>query len=332
MSSSVTSALLPMFPEPAVDQGDPFLFEVPAVAGADSHPYLLIVTSPGFPVYGCMDPLEPSSWERLGDSFPGIGVDPWAWAPCVRFVAGLARPWVMLYSLAAGAGDPGGHQFHVIRRADSVLPQGPYADTGHVLTSEVAFAIDPDVSVRADGRTWLTCASDHVDRPPFGTGLFEAQITEDLTRLLTPLVPAARATAPWQIYEAERSMPWIDLPGVRWAAGATVTWYTMEGPAGLLSPKGRDLMLYSGGNFADFYAMGLLERELDGNWRDLSLKPADCLLAPGDTVSGLGHGSYAGSYLAFHFRPASGLRQFTVARIDWHEEADLPYVSRLPTR
>ena len=332
MAPSVTSALLPMFSEPDVDQGDPFLFEVPRTAGGHRYPYMLIVTSPGFPVYGCVDPLQPASWEQLGESFPGVDVDPWAWAPCVRYVAELPRPWVMLYSRAAGAGDPGGHQFHPIRRADSRLPEGPYVDTGHVLTPDVAFAIDPDVAVRADGRLWFTCAADYLDHTPFGTGLFEAEIAEDLTRLRSPLAPAARGTAPWQIYEPERSLPWMELPLVRWAAGETVCWYTMEGPAGLISPGGRDLLLYSGGNFSNFYVMGLLEKNAGDSWRDLSPTPADCLLAPGPDLSGVGHGSFAGPYIAFHFRPLTGPRQFTVARIRWDQATDLPYVSDLAGR
>ena len=37
------------------------------------------------------------------------------------------------------------HIGHAIRRADAVAPEGPFQDSGEVLTPDLDFAIDPDV-------------------------------------------------------------------------------------------------------------------------------------------------------------------------------------------
>ena len=318
-----------MFPEEDVDQGDPFIFQVPEGLGGAGFNYFVIVTGPGFPVYGSDDPTATASWVRIGDSFPGIGEHPWAWAPCVRQVPGLERPWVMLYSLAVGSGDPEGHQLHKIRRADSLLPEGPYRDSGEVLTADVPFAIDPDVAERANGALYLSCAADYTDAEPFGTGLFEAPISADLRTLLEPLRPMARATAEWQVYLPERSLPWLTIDGIDWAGGATVKWHTMEGPACLVSPDGRDFALYSGGNFSDLYAIGVLSGDAAGSWHDLSVDPADCLLSqrPQDDLWGPGHCSVSGRYIAYHFRGQPGLpRQFAIAELSWDAATGRPSI------
>ncbi len=319
--------VLPGCPENDVDQGDPFLFEDPEAS--NGYQYFVIVSTPGFRIYGSNSPAEPGSWAYIGESFPGVNVDPWAWAPCVRHVVGLARPWVMLYSLAAGSGDPGGHQFHQLRRADSVLPAGPYRDSGEVLTADIPFAIDPDVSIRGDGSLWLTCAADYVDRPPYGTGLFQARVSADLRQLDSPLRPLARATFDWQVYLADRSLPWMTIPGVDWASGDTVRWYTMEGPSGLVTPSGRDLLLYSGGNFQGFYGIGMLLLE-DGIWVDRSPEPGACLLGPDADrhLLGPGHCSVSGNLIACHFRAEPDApRQFTVNSLSWDSTGNVPGIN-----
>lgn len=332
---ALAAVVRPSCAEDGVDQGDPFLFEDSGGSNDTGFSHFVIVSSAGFRVYGSNSPSEPGSWTFLGESFPGINVDPWAWAPCVRHVPGLARPWVMLYSLAAGSGDPLGHQFHQLRRADSRAPAGPYRDSGEALTADIPFAIDPDVTVRADGTLWLTCAADYTDQPPFGTGLFQARISPDLRRLETPLLPLARARFDWQIYQPERSLPWMSIPGVDWAAGDTVRWYTMEGPCGLVTPAGRDLLLYSGGNFQGFYAVGVLLQQSDGSWTDLSSEPGKCLLRPDEErrMLGPGHCSVSGDYIAYHFRTEPNApRQFTVATLTWDAATDLPLLSATAQR
>jgi hypothetical protein len=306
---------VPLAPEPDVDQGDPFLVEAPP---GSPHRWYVYVTGAGLPAYGSDDLL---TWRRLGPTLVTDG-DAWCWAPCVRHVAGLPRPWVMVYSRARGAGEVDGHREHRLRRADSERPEGPFVDSGEVLTPDLDFAIDADVS--ADGRT-LTFAADYADEP-YGTGLWSAGVTGDLRRLTTPPRPVARARGDWQLYDPARSMPWKALPGVDWAAGATVRWFTMEGPVSLVSPAGVRTLLYSGGNFAGFYGIGVL-REEAGRWVDLSPTPDRCLLAPMPErgVHGPGHCSVTGDLLCFHFRTDPDQpRQFGILPLRW-DDADRPY-------
>lgn len=311
---------LPLCPEPDADQGDPYLLEVPAgVPGA--HRWLVYVTGAGFPVYGSDDLLR---WTRLGPSLADPG-DAWCWAPCVRYVPGGPRPWVMLYSRARGAGDVDGHRDHRLRRADAERPEGPYVDSGEELTPDLDFAIDADVST-GPGGTLLTFAADYTADRPYGTGLWEAGISADLRRLTSAPRPVARSTHDWQLYDPARSIPWKAIDGVDWAAGDTVDWYTMEGPVALVSPAGRRTLLYSGGNFAGFYGVGVL-REQDGRWVDLSATPDRCLLAPRPErgVHGPGHCSVLGDLLCFHFRTdPDGPRQFGILPLRWDPD-DLPY-------
>jgi hypothetical protein len=319
--------------EPAVDQGDPFLLEAPAdLRSKLPFRYYVYVSAPGFPVYGSNSLLDPDSWQRVGDSYPGLGVDRWCWAPCVRYVPGLRRPWVMLYSQAKGAGEVEGHQEHRLRRADSSSPAGPFADSGEVLTPELDFAIDPDVHIDAEGVSWLYFALDFVSDEPYGTGIVRARISPDLRRLESETSLIARPQAQWQLYDAHRSMPWKDIPGVRWDRSETVRWSTIEGPAVLTSPGGREVVLYSGGNFADFYGIGVVARDPDsGQWLDLSPTPEASLLGPDPAANlfGPGHCSVISSdgqpFMCYHFRSAPGAsRQFAVAPLRWDLDTDLP--------
>jgi arabinan endo-1,5-alpha-L-arabinosidase len=237
---------------------------------------------------------------------------------------------VMHYSRALGAGEVDGHREHRIRRADSTGPAGPYRDSGDVLTADLDFAIDPDLRRRPDGTAVLTFATDYVDAPPYGTGLAEATLDPELRRITGPVRPVARARADWQVYDPARSMPWKTIPGVHWDAGDTVRWHTMEGPASLVSPAGVPTLLYSGGNFAGFYGVGVLRREA-GTWVDTSPTPADCLLAPDPArgVHGPGHCSVldtdGGQLLCFHFRTAPERpRQFGIVPLRWGAD-DRPY-------
>lgn len=320
-------------PEPEVDQGDPFLLEVPPEQRAHQpYRFYVYISAPGFPVYGSNDLLDPAGWRRVTDSYPGLGVDRWCWAPCVRYVPGSARPWVMLYSRARGAGEPEGHQQHRLRRADSESPAGPFLDSGEVLTADLDFAIDPDVCDDADGVRWLYFALDFVDDEPYGTGIVRTRISPDLRRLESEPEVLARPRAPWQLFDAHRSMPWKDIPGVHWDQAETVRWSTIEGPAAVTSPGGRDVVLYSGGNFAHFYGIGLLARDPDtGHWSDLTPSPQASLLGPDPTAGlvGPGHCSVITSdgrlFLCYHFRSeAEAPRQFGVVPLRWNPDTDLP--------
>jgi hypothetical protein len=66
------------------------------------------------------------------------------WAPAVVYVPEIDRPYVMLYSQGAGSGDLA-HRNQRLFRADALTPEGPFVPSGHALTPELDFAIDPEI-------------------------------------------------------------------------------------------------------------------------------------------------------------------------------------------
>jgi arabinan endo-1,5-alpha-L-arabinosidase len=315
-------------PEPDVDQGDPFLLCDDTGSRAC---FFVYVTSPGFPVYAADDLLDPAAWHRVGDSMPDMDPQRWHWAPCVRHVPGLNRPWVMLYSKARGSGPVDGHIEHRIFRADSESPTGPFIDSGEVLTPDLDFAIDPEVHRRADGSTWLYFAQDFVGDEPYGTGIVAAPISADLRHLEQPPAPVARPSADWQVYDEHRSMPWKSIPGIEWLDGTTVRWSTIEGPAALTSPRGAEVLLYSGGNFAGFYGIGRISQDEAGRWVDRTPTPVEALLGPrpDEGLIGPGHCSVlqrdGATYCCYHFRAEPDApRQFGIVPLRWDPISDLP--------
>ena len=330
----------PLHPE-GRDQGDPYLLEAPQGAqGAQDAPYRYYVYVTGedaasgaaFPVYGSPDLIR---WTALGYGLRGAPGKA-HWAPCVRYVPGLARPYVMLYSRAVGVGEAA-HIGHAIRRADAVAPEGPFQDSGEVLAPDLDFAIDPDVYRLPDGRLMLALATDFVADAPLGTGIVEAPIDDELRALTGPVSTLARATQDWQVYDPARRLPWMTIPGVDWERD-TVRWHTVEAPSGgLVSPSGRPVYLFSGGCFFDFYAVGAIERDAQGELRPLTGADAGFVLRPRPEagVYAPGHccwlsppgGERGGetdgeTYLMYHARFGSpqAPRQFALARLRWDGE------------
>jgi GH43 family beta-xylosidase len=255
----------PLYPE-AADQGDPYLLAVPEGVAADFRYYVYVTrdeTSDGrggrasaevFPAFASNDLV---TWTPLGPSLEGDATKHAFWAPCVRYVPGLARPYVMLYSHGAGIGEQA-HVGHQIRRADAERPEGPFVDTGHVLTPDADFAIDADVYRAPDGSLRMAYAADFVDDEPFGTGIVEVAVSDDLTRILSAPAVLARPSEDWHLFHGARLMPWKRIPGVDWRTD-TVRWSTVEAPVGgLVNPRGRRVWLYSGGCYFGFYAVGAL--------------------------------------------------------------------------
>ena len=314
----------PLFPE-ALDQGDPFVLALPPETG-DEHRYVIYTTGEepvggrAFPVYGSPDLV---TWERLGESLI-TATDAAHWAPCVRYTPELPRPYVMLYSRSRGPGEEA-HVGHVLWRADSLSPVGPFTDTGPLAMPEYDFAIDPDVYRGADGALLVAFAVDFVVDEPYGTGLVEAAISDDLRSLMSPVRPLARPVADWHVYEPARVMPWKQIPGIDWDH-QTVRWHTMEAPVGgLVSPAGNRVYLYSGGCFWNFYAIGALI-ETDGQLDDVSRNDTALVLAP-DPEAGFfapGHCSLlpdvdGTDYVVFHarFGSVTAKRQMCLARLAW---------------
>jgi hypothetical protein len=328
----------PLHPEP-FDQGDPLVLKIPDRVPAQFR-YFMFTTGFGgreergraFPVYGSDDLI---SWTRFPDN--ALIADPSKdhWAPCVYYVGGADRPYVMLYSHGIGTGEEG-HIGHRILRADAGEPQGPYRPSGQVLTPGFDFAIDADVWRAPNGALRCAFAADFVDREPYGTGLFMASIAEDLTAFTEAPAPLLRPSAPWQLFDAARRMPWKQIAGVDWSRGDTVRWSCVEGPCGLVLPDGREMVIYSGGNFADRYACGaMIER--DGRFVDVSGGDR-FVLAPAPELGVLSTGHLSTTIapdgrrvLIFHGRTREGgPRQAMLSFVDYVDELGL--VARRPKR
>ena len=285
----VTPFLRPLLPED-LDQGDPFAFVPPPEAGAAFRYYVYTTGEDptdgrAFPVYASDDLL---TWRRLGETLE-VGRRSSHWAPCVCYLPELDHPYVMLYSRAVGVGAQG-HVGHVIRRAHSRRPEGPFVDSGEELTADIDFAIDPDVYRRPDGSLKLAFAMDFVEDEPYGTGIVEVGISADLTRIEGEPRILARPRYDWHVYDPARVMPWKSIPGVDWTT-QTVRWHTIEAPVGgLVSPAGRPVYLYSGGCFWGYYAVGALVEDDQGQPVDVTdgernfvirPRPEDGFFAPG---------------------------------------------------
>ena len=297
----------PLYPE-AADQGDPYLLAIPDGVAADFRYYVYVTrdeTSDGrggrasagaFPVFASDDLV---TWRALGPTIPAEGPPRAHWAPCVRYVAGLARPYVMLYSRGIGVGEEA-HIGHQILRADAERPEGPFADSGHVLTPDTDFAIDADVYPAPDGSLRMAYATDFVDTEPYGTGIVEVAVSGDLTRVLSAPVVLARPSEEWHLYDAARRMPWKQIPGVDRRTD-TVRWSTVEGPVGgLVNPQGRRVYLYSGGCYFGFYAVGALVE--DGAGRLVNVTRGGRGFVLGSLPE---HGFYAPGHCDWH-RTADG--------------------------
>jgi GH43 family beta-xylosidase len=310
------------------DQGDPFVVRVPDGVAA-RHRYYVYTTGEGgradgaFSVFAS-DTLQ--SFERLEHNALTANLKRAHWAPSVTYVEGLARPWVMLYSRGFGLGEEA-HIGHQLRRADAERPEGPFADSGHVLSEAFDFAIDPDV-FELDGRRMLAFAADYVADDPRGTGLFIAEIDHGLQRLLTKPEPLARPASDWQLFDPERSMPWKTIPGVDWSRGDKVRWYCIEGPSGgLRSPAGHPVLLYSGGCYFGKYTTAAMTYR-GGRWEDSSGGGSHFVLEahPDKQIYATGHVSHttspAGEVMVFfhaRFGSPGAERQFAMARLIWSD-------------
>ena len=332
----------PLFPE-AADQGDPFLLVVPA--GAAAHRYYVYVTRdetsdgrggrarPGaFPCFASDDLVR---WRAVGPSLDGDNARHAFWAPCVWHVPGLARPFVMLYSHGEGIGESA-HIGHRIRRADAERPEGPFVDSGHVLTPDTDFAIDADVYRAPDGALRLAYATDFVADAPLGTGIVEVAVSEELTRVLSAPVVLARPSEPWHRYDDARRMPWKSIPGVDWATD-TVSWNTVEAPVGgLVNPAGRRVWLYSGGCYFGFYGVGALVEDDAGRLVNVTRDDGGFVLRPDPErgVYGPGHCAWfrtddGAEWLITHARFGSpeAHRNATIVELRW-DEAGRPWCPR----
>ena len=319
----------PLAPTSQIDQGDPFVLTAPPTASYRYYIYTTGANPPDGTAIPCYGTHDFTTVDFLGWCLVNA-LAASHWAPCVQYLPGLQRPYVMLYSRAIGLGEQG-HVGHHIRRADSVTPEGPFEDSGHVLSPpEHDFAIDPDVYQLPNGQRMMGWATDFVHDVPLGTGIVEAPINSDLTQLLAAPTVLARAVSDQQLYEENRYMPWKTIPGIDWSRGDRAPkWYTVEAPVGLVSPQGRRVVLYSTGNFSlPNYAVGALVETDTGELEDVTNTRGHFVVRsqPESDLYALGHPSALGtSALLIHMRKGvHGPRQMALIPLLWTADS-VPY-------
>lgn len=339
--SDIVAALPDVFYQPLSpstnDQGDPYVLELPEAA--DTQYRFYIYTSGEQPESGAAIPCYGTNNLRdvkhlgacLTDETPRSH-----WAPCVSYLPFLPFPYVMLYSRSVGLGEEA-HLGHQIVRAHSTKPEGPFIESGDVLTPGDDFAIDPDVYALAGGARMLAFAVDFVDDEPVGTGIVEAPVSDDLTRLVGKRSVLVRAKTELQVYEEARIMPWKRIAGIEWDRGDVVKWYTVEAPVHLETPHGKRTMLYStGAYYKENYAVGALVEDDAGRLVDVTATRGHFVVRsqPESGIYALGHPSVLRLgdryFLIIHMRMGSveAPRQMTIIPLLWTHD-DLPYCPSL---
>jgi hypothetical protein len=326
----------PIAPDIILDQGDPYALTIPEEL-RKNRPELYqyyVFTSAGRPQNGkavpCYGTNDFLTVRFLGHVLEGAKEAAY-WAPCVRYIPELEYPWVMLFSQSIGLGDQS-HVGHAIHRAHSLLPQGPYKYSGHIVSpADSDFAIDPEVYLDSDGQLRMAWATDFVNNEPIGTGIVEARINHDLTALIRPPTELVRARHISQLYERDRYMPWKQIPGIDWNKGDRVAeWYTVEGPVRLEGGDHRPAMLYSTGNFNDetYQIWALVENE-QGVMEDISNTRGHVVLRsqPESNRYSMGHPSVIDeNHLITHMRVGvNGPRQMAVVPLRRNSDG-FPYV------
>lgn len=229
------------------------------------------------------------------------------WAPEIAFADG--RFW-MYYSV--GRED----KAHHIRVAVSERPEGPYRDTGHLVTNPFAcpFAIDGSPFQDDDGTWYLFYARDFLDGDRPGTGVVMDRLV-DMTRLAGEERVVARAKYDWQIFLRDRVM-----------YGARYNWHTIEGPS-VVKRDGRYWCLFSAGRWEnDTYGVDWAVADvITGPWSyEGSARGARVLRTVPGRVLGPGHNCIAQrcngdtDYIVYHaWDPAMTARRLFIDPLEW---------------
>ncbi len=260
------------------------------------------------PVYRSDDLIR---WEPLGGALEPADPSADHWAPEV-----LAWDGKFFMVVSYGDVDRSGHALWV---AVADRPEGPFRLRQRVSAADEAFSIDGSWLLDDDGSLYLFRCLDFVDDadPPHGTGV----VVQPMRDPLTPSGPPStvlRAHAPWQLFQADRTMPLYG--GRRFAE-----WTTIEGPAPVRR-GGRYYCGYSGGNYAGAYGTGeaVADRPL-GPYRDARGATGPIFgTAPG-LVEGPGHFSVirpdlVHDWVVLHGRtPGEPVRRVWLCPAEWGE-------------
>ena len=285
--------------------GDPFVLK-------HNGEYYAYGTGPDVPSVPVLHSRDLVNWRSLGeaiarqdDGFEAL------WAPEVAYDDGT---FYMYYSAGGREGD--GHRLRV---ATATHPEGPFEDSGTILTPDEPFAIYAHPFRDDDGRWYLYYCRDFLEPDEegrVGTGIVVDRLV-GMTRLAGEHRTVVRPHAEWQLYERGR----------RWY-GRVWDWYTVEG-AFVRKRHGRYYCLYSGGawrepNYGVSYVVadhptGPFAPEGDARG------PSVLRTLP-ETVIGPGHASVVHApdntqeYLVYHaWDPGHTSRQMRIDPLTWEQ-------------
>ncbi|MDQ3537285.1 MAG: glycoside hydrolase family 43 protein [Actinomycetota bacterium] len=245
------------------------------------------------PVGGALEPLTTSGAQDY-------------WAPEVVEHDGT---FYLYYSV--GVGDRG----HRLRVATADDPAGPFVDSGRLLAPSERFAIDPHPFRDRDGQWYLYYARDVLSGERVGTALAVDRLV-DMTTLAGDPSCVLRASADWQLFEAQRTL-----------YGGVYDWYTLEGPF-VVERAGRYYCFYSAGcwqssGYGVSYAVA--DHPLGPFTEPVSAGPAVLRTVPG-VVIGPGHNVVVtaddgSDYLVYHaWDPGGTVRRMCIDRLEWDDD------------
>jgi GH43 family beta-xylosidase len=259
-----------------------------------------------FPILSSPDLIE---WKHEGYALDSLEGKSAYWAPEVVHHEGK---FYMYYS--AGVEDKG----HQLRVAVSNHPASRFIDTGHILTPDLPFAIDPHPFQDYDGQWYLFYAKDFLtkeDGYQVGTGIVVDRLVDMFTLEGQPQL-VIRPFADWQLFEAQR--PIYDQ---------LYDWYTIEGPS-LRVHNGRYYCFYSGGawereNYGVSYVVA--DHPL-GKYTSPTDLDGALFQSVRDIVYGPGHNSFVktdsdNEYIIYHaWDTARTARKMCIDRLTWEDD------------
>jgi arabinan endo-1,5-alpha-L-arabinosidase len=178
-----------------------------------------------------------TQWEPLGGALvpPSNDTRYQYWAPEIAENNGK---YYLYYAM--GGVEP---EHFVLRVGISDQPQGPFTDSGVILTDceSNRFTIDPYPFRDDDGQWYLFYAVDFPYESPglhAGTGIVADRLI-NMTRLAGERRVIVRAAHDWTLFEANRRMDIFNQ---------TFNWHTIEGPC-VVKHDGKYYCFYSGANW-----------------------------------------------------------------------------------
>jgi beta-xylosidase len=244
-----------------------------------------------------------------------------AWNSLGRCLADLVRPSRDYWAPEVAVDDGRFHLYysvgvedrdHRLRVATARRPEGPFVDSGRVLTPDERFAIDASPFRDDDGQWYLFYARDRLEGERVGTSLVVDRLV-DMHALAGDPVPVLSATKDWQLFRAQREM-----------YGQVYDWYTLEGPF-VVKRFGRYWCFYSGGAWTGpgyGVSWAVADSPL-GPWTEPPGDGPALLRTRAGIVEGPGHNSIVvgpdgEDWIVYHaWDPKRTMRRMCIDRLEW---------------